>query len=276
MIPVSVIILTYNESINIERCIARLPWTDDVIVVDSHSTDDTIPRVRAIRSDARVFEKTFEDFGQQRNWALDHTQPRHNWILFLDADEFMTPALAREIADFVENDPVEVGGFISGKNHFLGRWMKHCTFFPSYQLRLLKKGEVRYRKEGHGQREVTNGQLHYFRCAWRHEGFGKGIHQWIARHNQYSTDEVELILRLRQEPLCPVELLSRDPIVRRRALKRLAAKAPMKPLTRFCYTYFWRRGFLDGYQGLIFCLLRFAHDVHIVAKLEERKRTNFR
>ncbi len=273
MIPVTVIILSYNEALNIGRCVSRLSWTDDVVIVDSHSTDGTIELARRARPDVRVLRNAFEDFGQQRNWALDNAEPRHDWILFLDADEFMTPALAREIGEFVRSGPAESGAFVAGRNYFLGRWMKHCTFYPSYQLRLLKRGEVRYRKEGHGQREVTDGPLHYFRNAWRHEGFGKGVHQWIGRHNQYSTDEVDLVVRLRGEPLAAGELFSREPIVRRRALKRLAARVPMKPLTRFCYTYFWRRGFLDGYPGLVFCLLRVAHDIHIVAKIEERKRT---
>jgi hypothetical protein len=146
--------------------------------------------------------------------------------------------------------------------------------YPSYQLRLLKLGEVRYRKEGHGQREVTDGSLHYFNSGWRHEGFCNGVHHWIDRHNRYSTDEVALIIRNRTKPLRWRELISRDPVQRRRALKQLAAKIGMRPLTRFVYQYFIRKGFLDGRAGFFFCLLRVAHEIHIVTKMEERKRSD--
>ena len=131
-----------------------------------------------------------------------------------------------------------------------------------------------FREEGETMiREVTSGSLYYLKESWVHEGFSKGTHHWIYRHNQYSTDEVILVLRLRQEALTTRELLTSDPIVRRRALKKLGARLPFRPLTRFVYIYILRGGFLDGAPGFIFCLLRFAHDIHIVAKLAEcRKR----
>src|SRR5512141_2507062 len=85
--PVSVIILTYNESQNIAECLRTLGWADEIIVVDSYSTDDTVARATAARSDVRVLRNRFEDFGQQRNWSIDHSIPRNEWILFVDADE---------------------------------------------------------------------------------------------------------------------------------------------------------------------------------------------
>lgn len=271
MAPVSIVILTYNEEVNIARCLERLRWSDDVIIVDSGSSDSTCVLARKTRQDVRIHENPFEDFGQQRNWALDHTSPKHDWILFLDADEFVTRPFVKELAEFVASPGRAAGAYIAGRNYFLGRWLKHSTLYPSYQLRLLKRGEVRYRKEGHGQREVTDGPLHYFKEGWRHEGFSKGIEQWIARHNRYSTDEVDLLLRLRSEPVSLGSCLSRDPIVRRRALKVLGAKIPGRPISRFLYVYLMRRGILDGYAGFLFALLRLAHDLHIVTKIAERK-----
>lgn len=270
-IPVSAIVLTYNESANIVRCLQDMERIDDIILVDSYSDDDTIDRARAVRPDVRVFSNPFVDFGDQRNWALDHTQPKHDWVLFVDADEYCTPDVLDELAGFLETPGKAAGAYIAGKTYFLGRWLKHCTLFPSYQLRLLQQGRVRFRKEGHGQQEVTDQPLAYFRSSWIHNAFSKGFHQWVARHNQYSTDETDLILRLRSEPVSWRDIFGSNPILRRRALKRLGARAPFRPLTRFLYVYGWRRGFLDGRQGLIFCLLRFAHDIHIVAKLAERR-----
>ena len=269
-LTLTAIILTYDEADNIAACLAALDDIEDVIVLDSGSTDDTVALARAARRDVRVFTRPFTDFGDQRNWAIDNCAPRHDWILFVDADEFCTPALIGEIADFISNPGPHVGAFIAGRNMFLGRWLKHSTMYPSYQLRLFRRGEVRFRKEGHGQREVTEGQLAYLRSWWRHEAFSKGVHQWIARHNAYSTNEVELILRLRRERMILADCVSPDPIIRRRALKRLGARAPLRPWARFFYIYVLRGGFLDGRAGLNYCLLRLAHDLHISVKTAER------
>src|SRR5690606_14998449 len=109
----------------------------------------------------------------------------------------------------------------------------------------------------------------YIDAPYDHYGFSHGISHWIARHNHYSTNEVELILRLRTEPLRIADLLSRNPVLRRRGLKRLAARSGCRPFLRFAYLYFLRFGFLDGRAGLLFCLLRVAHEIHITAKLAE-------
>lgn len=267
--PLSVIILTGNEERNIAECVADLDWADDVIVVDSYSTDATLEEARRARPDVRIFQNPFEDFGQQRNWALDETGPRHEWILFLDADERCPPAFAEAIRRTVADPGEKVGFFLCYRNMFLGQWIKRSTFFPSWQLRLLKQGEVRYRKEGHGQRELTDGPLGFIQEPYDHYGFSKGVADWIARHNQYSTDEVELILRLASEPLRLTDLLRRDPVVRRRCLKRIAARIPLRPMTRFLYSYIVRGGFLDGLAGWHYCLLRASHEIHVQAKLVE-------
>ena len=265
------IVLTLDEEATIGTCLARLERFEDVVIVDSGSSDATIASARSTRPEVRIFNHAFEDFGQQRNWALDHTDPACEWILFVDADEYCDPELIDEVLEFVQDPGDIVGGYIAGRNHFLGRWLKHSTMYPSYQLRLLKHGAVRYRKEGHGQREVTDGQLTYLHHGWYHDAFSKGVHQWVARHNQYSTDETELIQRLRAESINLRGLIARDAIRRRRSWKRVAAKMPFRPLSRFVYTYFVRRGFLDGWAGLRYCLLRVAHDIHLGVKLAEKR-----
>jgi|688.fasta_scaffold03483_8 glycosyltransferase involved in cell wall biosynthesis len=271
LIPVSAIVLTHNEAVNIPTCLRALSAVDEVVVVDSGSTDETLSLARTAHHKVRTLHHPFQDFGDQRNWALDHAQPRHPWVLFVDADEVCTPDLLEEIRMFIAKPGDHVGAYVAGRNYFLGGWLRYSTFYPSYQLRLLKLGHVRYRKEGHGQREITEGPLHYLHHHWNHDGFSHGVAEWIARHNRYSSDETELIQRLRDEPVNWRALLSRDPIQKRRAVKILAAKAPCRPLTRFLYTYVYKRGFLDGTPGLMYCLLRFAHEWHIIVKLEERR-----
>jgi len=268
-VAASVIILTFNEARTIAACLSFLDGFDDVILVDSGSTDETVSVARSARPDVRVYENSFEDFGQQRNWAIDNTSPRHDWVLFLDADEHCNDACRSAIANAISVPGENVGYYLTCRNYFLDKWIKRCTLYPSWQLRLFRRGEVRYRKEGHGQREVTEGQLGYLDAPYDHYGFSNGIAHWISRHNRYSSHEVELIERLRREPLQVGDLFQSDPIVRRRCLKRLAAHAPFRPAARFFYLYILRMGFLDGRAGLIFCLLRVSHEIHIVAKLAE-------
>lgn len=270
-IPVSVIILTWNEEINITECVESLQGFSEVIVVDSGSTDGTCQIIVERFPQVRVFTNPFEDFGQQRNWAIDYTEPKEDWILFIDADEFMEPPLAEEIRKFVSDPGGVVGGYIAGRNYFLGKWLKRCTFFPSYQLRLLKCGEVSYEKAGHGQKELTAGSLIYLKESWRHEAFSKGVANWIARHNSYSSEEIQLIMQLREESVAVRDVFTSDPIVRRRVLKRVAAKVPFRAVLNFFYGYFWKFGFLDGRRGLQYCLLRFTHEVHIGVKMSERR-----
>lgn len=271
MIPVTVIILTHDEAINIARCIDCLRAFDEIIVVDSGSTDGTLEILAKDYSNVRVLHHPFEDFGAQRNWALDESNPRHEWVLFVDADEFMEEPLALEISAFVAQPDEAMGAYIAGRTYFLGRWLKYSTFFPSYQLRLLKLGRVRYRKEGHGQREVTDGPLVYLKHSWRHEAFSHGVQQWIDRHNRYSTDEVALIKQLQRDKIVWNHVIGLDPVNRRRALKCLLAKLPGRPVLKFFYGYVLRSGWLDGRAGLYFNLLRCAHEMHVVAKLADSK-----
>lgn len=270
--PISAIILTQNEATNIRACLDRLDWVDDLVIVDSGSTDNTLDVARQTRPDVRIFDRAFDSFGDQRNWATQNTSPRHEWVVFFDADERCTPRCADAVIEAVRNPGDRVGYYLTCRNFFLDRWIKHCTLYPSWQLRLFKVGRVQYRKEGHGQRELADGPLGYVHEPYDHLGFSKGITDWIARHNVYSSNEVELIDRLRQEPLQLHDLLRRDPVLRRRGLKRLAARIPFRPAVRFFYMYVIRGGFLDGRSGLLFCLLRVAHEIHITAKLEETRK----
>lgn len=274
LIPLTAIILTHNEATNIAKCLAHLERISDVVLLDSGSTDNTIAAARAVRPDVRVYHHAFSDFGHQRNWALENTSPQHQWVLFVDADEFCTPSLLDEIQSLVGNPGDAVGGFIAGKVYFLGKWLKHSTMYPSYQLRLLKPGHVRFRKDGHGQKEVTHGPTRYLRSAWRHEALSKGVHQWIDRHNRYSTEEAHHLIQLRKEAVAWRGLFSSEAIVRRRALKAVGARLPFRPVLRWLHLYIFKRGFLDGIPGFLYCALLFAHEIQIAIKIAEIQRTD--
>ena len=268
-IPATVIVLTHNEAGNIVPCLQGLRAFAEIIVVDSGSTDGTLDLVQGRFPHIRVLHHPFQDFGQQRNWALDHACPAHDWILFLDADERCTASCAVAIRNAVASPGDNVGFFLCYRNMFLGRWIRRSTMYPTWQLRLLNKGRVRYVKEGHGQREVMDGPAGYIDVPYDHFGFGKGIKEWIARHNDYSTNEVELLEALGELPVNLAEIFANDRIRRHRTLKRLAARAPLRPFAGFVYLYFIRLGCLDGYPGFVYCCLRLAHELHIQAKHAE-------
>lgn len=270
-LPLTAVVLTRNEADNIAACLEAMAEIDDVVVLDSGSTDATIDNARSARPDVRVFVNPFVDFGAQRNWAIDHCEIRHSWLLFVDADEICDVEFIEELRFFLNNPGSFIGARIAGRNYFLGRWLKYTTMYPSYQVRLLRLGAVRYVRHGHGQKEQGVGEYAVMRHGWRHESFSKGVAGWIARHNVYSTAEVELIGRLKSSPMQWRNLFGWDRPKRRAALKQLSAKLPMRPVFSFVYLYVLRGGFLDGYPGLLYSLLVAAHHIHIMAKVAEYK-----
>lgn len=267
--PLTAIVLTYNEAGNIGPCLEDLDWVEDVVVVDSGSDDGTVEVARSARAGVRLFSHPFQDFGDQRNWALDQIDSRHDWVLFLDADERCPQAFRSAVQEVIENPDGMVGYYLCYRNYFLGQWLKRTTFFPSWQLRLLRRGEVRYRKMGHGQQEVAKGPIGYLQEPYDHYGFSKGVSHWIERHNAYSSHEIELVTELLEEPLGISDIFSGDSVKRRRCLKRIAARLPGRPWIAFLYTYLIRLGFLDGRAGLNYCYLKLAHDLNVTVKHDE-------
>jgi glycosyltransferase involved in cell wall biosynthesis len=267
--PLTAIILTQDEAANIRGCIERLDWVKDVVLLDSGSTDETIAIAKDTRADVRVFSHWFTDFGAQRNWALDHTGPLE-WVLFLDADEHCTEPCATCIQEAVKSPAEFVGYYLAARNFFLGTWIRRSTMHPSWQLRLLKLGQVRFQRRGHGQQEVTEGPLGRLAVPYDHYPFSKGVSGWIERHNRYSSMEGELILALREQPMGLADLFQGDPVKRRRCLKRIFARMQItRPLVMFLYTYFIRLGVLDGKAGLAFSFLRVSHEIHNIVKIWE-------
>ncbi|MFC1605466.1 glycosyltransferase family 2 protein [Pseudomonadota bacterium] len=269
--PVSVLILTLNEADNIERCIESLSWCDDIVILDSFSADDTLER--AMACGARVFQRKFDNFAAQRNHALDQFEFKHDWILHLDADEVVTPELAREIAEKMQ-DRRFAAYRIASKMMFMGKWLRHSGMYPCYQVRLGRKDQLRFEQVGHGQREVTDaGAVGTLEEPYVHYGFSKGMADWLERHNRYSSDEALTGIELLRGGSGGIAaLFSTDPSSRRRALKRLSVRLPFRPALRFIYMYCLRLGFLDGRAGFVYCRLLAMYEYWIVLKMREMKK----
>ena len=159
---------------------------------------------------------------------------------------------------------------------FMGQWLKHAGMYPSYQMRLLKIGEVRFIQKGHGQREgEAKRGIGVLREPYLHYGFTKGLDDWFAKHMRYAGQEALAglhELRSEQSHLHLSGLLSSDPVRRRRTLKQLSVRLPLRPALRFLYMYCWRMGFLDGVPGLTYCRLMAWYEYMIVLKMKEIQR----
>jgi acetyltransferase-like isoleucine patch superfamily enzyme len=264
-VPVSVVILTLNEEVNIPGCLASCAWADDIHILDSGSEDRTAELAGSLG--ATVHTHPFESFGKQRNWAIDHIPLKHDWVFHLDADERFTPELVREMTDRLRDDPPEAGFHIPHKLMFMGRWLKRSGGYPTYQMRLFHKQRMRFRDYGHGQREDTTGQVGVFRSPYLHYSFSKGLYDWMDKHNRYSSLEALEVIGSKRERLHITDTFSRDPVRRRRAWKELGYHLPFRPTIRFFVALIVSGGILEGRAGFTYAKLLALYEQMTTLKL---------
>jgi glycosyltransferase involved in cell wall biosynthesis len=269
----SIYILTYNEEKDIADCIESALLSDDVVVVDSISSDCTIEI--ASRYPVRVVQHAFESHGKQRTWMLESIPSKHEWVYILEADERMTPELFAECLEAAKSHRA-VGYYVAERVMFMGKWIRHSTQYPRYQMRLFQKGKVWFDDYGHTEREVCEGTTSFLEQTYPHYTSGKGLSRWIDKHNRYSTDEAnETIDQLKHGKINWYDLLlGRSEIQRRRALKDLSLRLPFRPLLRWIYMYFFLKGFLDGKAGFAWCTLQAFYEYIILLKVEEFQQVN--
>lgn len=260
----STVILTLNEEANLPSCLASVAACDDVVVLDSGSTDRTAEIAR--RAGARVVTNAFRDFAQQRNHAHECIPFRHEWVFHLDADETMTAALHAECAAFAASVPATQfdGCLVAPQMIFRGRWIPHCTDFPAYQARFAHVQRFRFIQAGHGQREAPGLRLAHLRHSYRHNLSSQPEPALIAKHARYAREEAAAFVADHRPALALARaLFCREALQRRRALKRLSQHLPCRGPLRLFYQYLLRRGFLDGSAGWAYCriLARYEADV---------------
>jgi glycosyltransferase involved in cell wall biosynthesis len=275
--PISAIILTFNEEANLERCLESVAsWVQEVIVVDSGSTDGTVSIAR--RYGAKVVTHPFENQAQQFNWALDNVKVGGEWILRLDADERILPALRDEIIKKLPRVPADVSGlYLKRRMYFMGRWIRHGGYYPLYLLRLFRKGAGQSQPRAMDEHIVLlEGRAGKLENDFIDDN-RKGLSAWIAKHNSYASREAAAILR--EKTGASEDARDDDEELRARAARRAAYQwLPLfiRPFLYFIYRYFFRLGFLDGAQGLIFHTLqgfwyRFLVDARMLEARLKRK-----
>ncbi len=253
---ISVVILTLNEEHNLPDCLASTAGCDDVVVLDSGSTDRTVEIARA--AGARVFVNPFKNFAQQRNHAHDALPFRHEWVFHLDADEKLSPALITECATRAASpEAASLDGFYAAPRMlFRGRWIARCTDYPAWQARFVHVRRFRFIEVGHGQREAPGLCLGRLLHAYDHNLSPQSEEEIRAKHTRYARTEARNFMATRR-PAAELWRALRDPdaLVRRRALKEASYHLPARGALRFFYQYVLRRGFLEGIPGLAYCRL---------------------
>ena len=266
----SIYILTYNEEVDIAACLESALLSDDIIVVDSYSSDRTVEIASSYP--VKVVQHEFESHGKQRTWMLESIPTKYEWVYILEADERMTPALFQECLAAIKSREF-VGYYVAEQVIFMGSWIRYSTQYPRYQMRLFKKGKVWFDDYGHTEREVYDGPVSFLKETYPHYTCSKGLSRWIEKHNRYSTDEAIETLRQREQGRVNWWALLRGPseVERRRALKDLSQRLPFRPLLRWIYMYFFLGGILDGRAGFAWCTLQAFYEYLILLKVEEIK-----
>ena len=246
MSKLSAYVLTYNEEAKVREALESVSWADEIVVLDSHSTDRTESICREYTD--QVYQCDFEGFGKLRNHALGLLT--HDWVLSIDADERATDELRKEIQAVLSQGPDADAFFVPRKNLFMGRWIRHCGWYPDYrQPQLFNRHRFRYREDLVHEGFELDGRVGYLRGHVLQYPF-LNLEQYLQKMRRYSTLMAEQ-MALRERRFHVHQLVTH-------------------PLFSFFKMYGLRQGFRDGMPGLILSLFYAYYTFVKYAKLWER------
>ncbi len=275
MPDLSVLILVHNEELHIERCIrSLLPVCKKVYIVDSFSTDKTVEIAKALG--AEVYQNSWTNYAIQYQWGLDNCPIDTEWIMRMDADEYLLPELQEEILQNLEHLPNDVSGvYIKRRVYFMEKWIKHGSYYPTWLLRIwrydLGRIEERWMDE---HIKLSSGKVIQFENDLVDDN-KNNLTWWINKHNNYATREAIDILNIIYDfkvydEITPNFFGTQEQ--KKRWLKKKYAKLPLflRPLLYYIWRYFIKLGFFDGKEGLIWHFLQAAWYRFLVdAKINE-------
>lgn len=251
---VAVIILTLDEHDNLPHALRSVAgWAREVMVLDSYSSDDTVEIARGFG--CFVAQRRFTNYSEQRNFALEQLPVTASWILFLDADEWLTEDLKREIAAMCARDPAENGWYIKRRVMWMGRWIRR-GYYPTWILRLFRRGHGRCEARAVNEHLIVDGKTGELSHDFVHEDH-RGIRDWIAKHNRYAhLEAIELMKRLRRERQEEISDRfwgsqgERKRWLRNRVWNRLPPL--LRPFMYFGYRFFLTGAFIEGRAAFIY------------------------
>lgn len=271
----SVFVLTYNEERNLPECLASIKGlSEDVHIIDSHSTDRTLEI--ATEFGAGVHQRTFDSFARQCNWALDKVPFKHGWVMRLDADERLTPEVAHEIQGILANASDDLSAIILKKRlYFMGRWIRYGRMYPMLRLCIYRREVGRYEDLEEEQFVVKHGQTITAKNDFFEDNLNNDLPYFTAKHIDYAEDEAGEFLNRTGEGELKPRLLG-NKIERTRWLKlNIYNRAPLglRALLYFLYRYIFCLGFMDGREGLIFHTLQaFWYRFYVDARVYEMRK----
>jgi glycosyltransferase involved in cell wall biosynthesis len=269
---ISVLILTRNEEQDLPGCLRSVAWSDDVHVFDSFSTDRTVAIAQS--HGAHVTQREFDGYARQRNAALEQVSYRNPWLLVLDADERANEAMVQIVLDRIRSAPDTTGAFrLRRRDHFMGRWLQHAQTTPFY-IRVLRLGRTRFQRDINEVVEVDGDIVDLHDAYFDHFPFSKGISHWVARHNSYSSAEAVIVAQsaFLGDKSWKKALFAEDFNEKHAARKAVFYSLPGRPLMRWAYLMFYRRGLLDGRAGFVYSTLQAFYEWLIVLKTAEARR----
>jgi len=284
---VTVIILTYNEQIHIERTLINVSkLTDDIVIVDSFSTDKT--QEICERYGTRFFQNPFINQAEQMNWAIDNVPFEKPWIFRLDADEYLTDELIEEIKTKIPTlEEKYTGVFLKRRVYFQDKWIKRGGYYPTWILRLWRNGYGRVEQKWMDEHILlSSGETTKFEHDFIDDNLNN-LTWWTAKHNNYATREAAEALNKKYNFLEGDNIEAKIDKEKQDSTKRwfkenIYGRVPMfvRPMFYFFFRYCIKLGFLDGKQGLIWHFLqgfwyRFLVDAKVdqietIAKKENR------
>jgi glycosyltransferase involved in cell wall biosynthesis len=233
-LPISLVVITLNEEKNLARCLASASFCNDIVVLDSESIDQT--KKVAESCGARVFTESWRGFGVQKQRAVELAA--HEWVLCLDADEVLSPALSQEIQNKFTSLQAEVAYQIPRKSFYLGRWILHGGWYPDYQLRLFHRKHWQWdaaeiHEKVRPQEGAESAGVKMFSSDIEHYVFQDVAHH-VATNNRYSSLQAEQY-RIQGGRFSLMKLI-------------------VKPASKFLECYIWKLGFLDGLAGFVIAI----------------------
>ncbi len=246
MFPISIVIVTKNEEDNIEDALESVADANEIIVVDSFSSDNTVAICKKYTD--KVYQHEWQGFALQKQMAVDHA--KGPWVMILDADERVSLELKEEIVQNITADHCN-GYYVPRENYFLGKWIKHSGWWPDNTLRLFRKDSGKLEPREVHEKVVIEGSVDYLKNPLKHYTY-KSISDYVERMQRYSTLAAKEIIKT--------------------SGRASIFSFTFKPFATFIKMYVLRRGFLDGMHGLVLALLYSCYTFLKYAKTWEQQK----
>ena len=275
MEKLTALIPIYNEEGLIKDCLESIKWADEILIIDSGSTDKTIEICK--KYTARILTRKYNYYADQVNWGIDKV--KYNWVLLLDADERVMPELQKEIQNLLKR-PQEMNNYkgykVARRHYFLGKWLRCGGRYPLYNIRLFKKSyrfedrmvhpHIIFKKLDTGR--LKNDIIHLS---------DPSLERYFEKFNKYTTYEAqEMYKNLSHKKKIDWCNFFTNSLIFKSVIKRFWIRLPGSSFLRFFYMYFLRLGFLDGREGFIVARLYAFSDYVSKIKLKQLKKQNER